>query len=151
MKGPLELNLVVAWCWIFLGFLSGMLLGLFYHRDNWLGGYGSLKRRMYRLGHISFFGLGTVNLLFWLTMKDHAAIGSPVVVASWAFILGALTMPLCCVIMAHFPKLHAVFTVPVLSLLLAGGLTLAAVIRSEPSQADNKPTLHQQLSIANHP
>ena len=41
--------------------------------------------------------------------------------------------------------------VPVLSLLLAGGLTLAAVIRSEPSQADNKPTLHQQLSIANHP
>jgi hypothetical protein len=154
MKGLLELNLVVAWCWIFLGFLSGMLLGLFFHQDNWLGGYGSLKRRMYRLGHISFFGLGAVNLLFWLTMKDQPALGPHVMVASWTFILGALTMPLCCVIMAHFPKLHAIFTVPVLSLLLAGGLTLAAVIGSQPSRADNEPALTpltQQPSTANQP
>ena len=45
-----QMNLLLAWLWICLGFLSGMLLGLFFHRENWLGGYGSLKRRMYRLG-----------------------------------------------------------------------------------------------------
>jgi hypothetical protein len=57
-------NLTLAWLWILLGFVSGMVLGLFFHRENWLGGYGSFQRRMYRLGHISFFGLGAVNALF---------------------------------------------------------------------------------------
>lgn len=64
-----NLNLVLAWLWILLGFVSGMVLGLFFHRENWLGGYGSFRRRMYRLAHISFFGLGAVNLLFWLTLQ----------------------------------------------------------------------------------
>ena len=126
------MNLWMAWLWISLGFLSGMLLGLFFHRENWLGGYGSLKRRMYRLGHISFFGLGTVNLLFWLTARNLPMSDVPTLIASWAFVVGALTMPICCVIMAHFPKFHAIFTVPVVSLLLAGTLTFAAIIQSPP-------------------
>lgn len=148
-----ELNLIVAWLWICLGFLSGMLLGIFFHRENWLGGYGSLKRRMYRLGHISFFGLGAVNLLFWLTMKNLTSVGPHVSVASWAFVVGAVTMPLCCVIMAHLPKLHAIFTVPVLSLLLAGGLTLAAVLRAgvPPNRDPALVESNQQLSPAHQP
>lgn len=133
-----QLNLLVAWLWVCLGFLSGMLLGLFFHKDNWLGGYGSLKRRMYRLGHISFFGLGAVNLLFWLTVKDLPTPSLGCSIASCSFIVGALTMPLCCVMMAHFPKLHSLFAVPVASLLLAGVLTLTTVIRS-PSLLGNKP------------
>ena len=42
-------NLFLAWLWILLGFVTGMVLGLFFHHENWLGGYGSFKRRMYRL------------------------------------------------------------------------------------------------------
>src|SRR3974390_968490 len=106
-------NLLVAWLWILLGFVSGMLLGLFFHRENWLGGYASFKRRMYRLGHISFFGLGVVNFIFALTLKIFPANGPLMDAASWLFILGALTMPLCCVVMAHFPKAHLIFAVPV--------------------------------------
>src|SRR5882762_3525993 len=60
-------NLVIAWIWILLGFFSGMLQGMFFNRENWLGGYNSLKRRLYRLAHISFFGLGAVNLFFYFT------------------------------------------------------------------------------------
>ena len=67
-----HLNLVFAWVWILAGFLSGMVLGLRFHDDNWLGGYGSFKRRMHRLAHISFFGLGAVNLFFHLTVKGEA-------------------------------------------------------------------------------
>ena len=63
-------NLFLAWLWILLGFVTGMVLGMFFHGENWLGGYGSFKRRMYRLGHISFFGLGAVNLLFCLTTQN---------------------------------------------------------------------------------
>lgn len=129
MKLLAHWNLGIAWLWILLGFASGMALGLFFHREHWLGGYGSLKRRMYRLGHISFFGLGAVNLLFWLTLNQLAAPGPHAAVASWAFIIGAITMPLCCAVMAHHPKLRLIFAVPVISLLIAGVLTLALVTR----------------------
>jgi len=122
-------NLFLAWLWILLGFGSGLVLGLFFHRENWLGGYGSLKRRMYRLGHISFFGLGTVNLLFWLTMQKISVPGALAGTASGAFILGALTMPVCCVVMAHFPKAHLIFAVPVISLITGGILTLLEVAK----------------------
>lgn len=124
-----QLNLILAWLWILLGFLSGMVLGLFFHRENWLGGYASLRRRMYRLGHISFFGLGAVNLLFWLTVKDLAGGGAALGTASGAFAVGALTMPIGCAIMAHFPKSYLIFTVPVLSLIAGGTLTLFAVVK----------------------
>ncbi len=124
----LQFNLGLAWLWILLGFLSGMVLGMFFHHENWLGGYGSLRRRMYRLGHISFFGLGAVNLFFWITMKLNPAAGALVHVASVTFILGAITMPLCCLVMAHFPKLHLIFAVPVVSLITGGALTLLQVM-----------------------
>ena len=147
----IQLNLSIAWLWICLGFLSGLLLGLFFHHEKWLGGYGSLKRRMYRLGHISFFGLGAVNLLFWLTMNNVAAPGLHATVASWAFVVGAITMPLCCLIMAHFPKLHAVFTVPVVSLLVAGALTFVIVLRAPSPPAPTFTQLNHQLSTDHQP
>jgi hypothetical protein len=124
-----HLNLVIAWLWLLLGFVAGMVLGMFFHGENWLGGYASFRRRMYRLGHISFFGLGAVNLLFCLTVQNFSLAGQLVSVASWAFIVGAITMPVCCVVMAHFPKAHLIFAVPVLSLITGGILTLMEVIK----------------------
>ena len=122
-------NLFFAWLWILLGFVSGMVLGMFFHGENWLGGYGSFKRRMYRLGHISFFGLGAVNFIFAMTRQNYSLTGQLAGVASWAFVIGALTMPLCCVVMAHFPKAHLIFAVPVVSLITGAVLTLMEVIK----------------------
>ena len=51
------LNLQTAWIGFLLGCISGAVLGLFFHRAEWLGGYGSWRRRMLRLAHISFFGI----------------------------------------------------------------------------------------------
>jgi hypothetical protein len=113
-----ELNLMLAWLWIGMGILSGCLLGLGFHRENWLGGYASFRRRLYRLGHISFFGLALLNLAFYFTMRGVPLDPLTSLVASWGFALGAVTMPVCCLIMAHRPALHALFAVPVLSLAL---------------------------------
>jgi hypothetical protein len=96
---------------------------LFFHREDWLGGYGSFKRRLYRLAHISFFGLGVVNLLFYFTAKTFSTDSPLVEVASGAFIAGAISMPLCCIVMAHFPKARMLFAVPVLSLITGEILT----------------------------
>lgn len=122
-------NLFLAWLWILLGFVTGMVLGMCFHHENWLGGYGSFKRRMYRLAHISLFGLGAVNLLFWLTMQKISQPGLLTDVASWMFIIGAITMPVCCAVMAHFPKAHPIFAVPVVSLITGGTLTLLEVTK----------------------
>ncbi len=122
-------NLILAWLWILLGFTSGMALGLFFHGETWLGGYGSFKRRMYRLGHISFFGLGAVNLLFCLTVQNFSLSGPLVHFAALACIIGAVAMPVCCVVMAHFPKARLIFAVPVASLIAGGILILWEVIK----------------------
>jgi hypothetical protein len=126
--GAPEFNLLFAWSGILLGFLSGLGLGLFFHREEWLGGYASLKRRLYRLAHISLFGLGAVNLFFYLTVRTLAF--TPLLsLASWSFVIGAVSMPVCCVVMAHFPRSQPLFAIPVLSLLAGGGLTLMEIVK----------------------
>ena len=55
------LNLWAAWIGILLGMLSGAAQGLFFHRADWLDGYGSWPRRLIRLGQISLFRLAFVN------------------------------------------------------------------------------------------
>src|SRR5687767_15270294 len=90
-----RLNLAFAWLWILLGFISGAAMGMRFQNENWLGGYGSFPRRLYRLGHISFFGLGLINFLFAVTLRLFP-LNSPLVsVASYAFIIGGILMPIC--------------------------------------------------------
>ena len=124
-----QINLILAWSWILLGFISGMMLGMNFHREDWMGGYGSFPRRMYRLGHISFFGLGTVNLMFFITVRSLAAAELPLHLASWSFIVGAITMPICCFGTAHHPKLRTLFAIPVMSLIVGGVLLLWIVMK----------------------
>ncbi|MBI1924328.1 hypothetical protein HYR99_08770 [Candidatus Poribacteria bacterium] len=119
-----HINLILAWLWIVLGFVSGFLLGLGFHQQAWLGGYTSFKRRLYRLGHISFFGLALMNLMFYFTVQGLTHPSRWVDIASVGFIVGAISMPICCVTMAHCPKLRTLFAIPVSSLIVAGFLTL---------------------------
>ena len=64
-----DFNLFAAWFAILAGLLTGTAMGLFFHRPDWMGGYGSWRRRMVRLGHISFFGTGFLNLAFVLSVE----------------------------------------------------------------------------------
>ena len=97
-----------------LGVVSGAAIGLFFHVDDWAGGYASFRRRMLRLAHISFFGLGFINLLFGLTLQS-ISIQSPYTnIASLGFILGVMTMPLCCYLTAWKQMFRHLFPVPVL-------------------------------------
>jgi hypothetical protein len=117
-------NLAVAWVWILLGLLTGTVLGLFFHKEEWLGGYGSWRRRMLRLGHISFFGTGLLNLAFALTVP---ALGrqAPVMLPSMLFVIGALAMPSVCFLSAWRKPLRHLFFIPVASLI---GAVLAVLL-----------------------
>ena len=124
-------NLVFAWTWILAGFVSGMLMGLRFHEENWLGGYSSFKRRMYRLGHISFFGLGAVNLMFHFTVRGFS-LGTLGTVASIAFIVGGVSMPLCCWVIAQrkaqSKTVQSLFAIPVISLMAGAILTILVIL-----------------------
>ena len=123
-----HINLLAAWTGILLGLGSGAVLGLGFQRADWLGGYQSFRRRLYRLGHISFFGLALLNLAFFLTVRVLSLHGGAVDCASVCFVVGAITMPFFCGLMAHFPGTHSWFVIPVGSLLTAGVLTVWKVI-----------------------
>ena len=117
------LNEGFGWIWFVLGMVSGAALGLGFARPGFLGGYGSWERRLLRLGHISFFGLGLINILFALALP-RVALESPwPAVASWALIVGGVTMPLCCGLAAWRQPLRNLFPVPVVSLLAGASIT----------------------------
>ena len=86
------LHLYAAWIGIFMGFLAGAGMGLFFHRDDWLGGYSSWPRRMARLGHISFFGIGFLNLLFGLTLTAVSLPPTHSRIASAGFLVAVVAM-----------------------------------------------------------
>ena len=111
-------NLILGWAWMLAGVFSGAVMGLFFHKEDWMGGYGSYRRRLIRLGHISFFGLGILNVMFAfsaivLDLRDACSM-----VASFGLIAGAVTMPACCFLSAWRRPLRRLFPVPVAATLI---------------------------------
>ena len=118
-----------GWIWIVAGIVSGLGLGLGFHRDDWLGGYGSFRRRLLRLGHISFLGLGFLNLFFAQGAAHMRLPPAGLAAASWAIVVGAVTMPLCCGLMAWRRGFYLLFGVPVASTLLGAALAAWGLVR----------------------
>ena len=111
---PIVQTMIQAGWWgMFLGVVSGAVIGLFFHREDWMGGYSSYRRRLTRLGHISFFGLAFVNFCFAFTqhvLPLEAPWGS---VAMTAFLVGAASMPTCCFLSAWRKPFRHLFFIPV--------------------------------------
>lgn len=108
-------NLVSGWLGMLAGVLSGAVAGLLFHDEDWMGGYTSYRRRLTRLGHISFFGLGFLNLIFAATAEQLPLGQSYLVIASRALIVGAITMPVCCFLSAWRKPLRHLFPIPVVA------------------------------------
>jgi hypothetical protein len=112
-----DLHILVAWVAMLCGAASGAILGLFFARDEWAGGYASFRRRMLRLGHISFFGIGILNLLFGLTLTAVEIPPLPGRIASAGFLVAVVTMPACCFLSAWQKPFRHLFPIPVLAVL----------------------------------
>lgn len=108
------LNIYAAWIGFLLGCLAGITSGLFFHREQWLGSYTSWPRRLTRLAHISFFGIGLLNLSFALTCRT-LKIESGVAVSSVLLVVAAITMPLICYLSAWKMFFRNIFFIPALS------------------------------------
>ncbi|MEI7902155.1 MAG: hypothetical protein WCK89_18020 [bacterium] len=108
------INIQVAWAGFLLGCVAGAVTGLFFHNSDWLGGYASWQRRMIRLAHIAFFGIGFINLSFALTAKA-LGMDAGLRCVSVLLIVGAVTMPAVCYLSAWKPAFRNLFFIPAMS------------------------------------
>jgi hypothetical protein len=115
-----KINIYAVWIGFLLGIIAGAIQGSFFHKEDWLGGYKSWRRRMTRLGHISLFGIAIINLAFVFTVYA-LDIKQSIFIPSILFIIGAVTMPLVCYLSAFKKFFRNFFFIPVLSI-LAGTL-----------------------------
>jgi len=88
-----------------------------------------MRTSIIRLGHISFLGLGFLNILFAHSLGRIRLESSLLAIASWSLIVGAMTMPICCGLMAWRRSLQPFFAIPVISLLVGGGLILVGLVQ----------------------
>ena len=109
-------NVSAAWLAILAGALAGAVMGLMFHREDWLGGYSSWRRRMLRLGHIAFFGIGLLNLAFALTAMG--GLSRPPMFSAVALATAAALMPGVCYLAAWRKPLRHLFAVPVVCVLI---------------------------------
>lgn len=106
-----SINLLAGWAGFLGGAVTGALLGLKFHHDDWLGGYASFPRRMLRLGHIACFGLGLINILFALTALSLGS-STALTFSSRLLVLALITMPLTCFLSAWRKAFRHGFVVP---------------------------------------
>ena len=114
----LTTHLIFGWLWISAGLGVGAVLGLGFDKDKFLGGYDSWRRRLARLGHIAFFGTGWLNLMFAMTLDMTEATGPIVEFASTSLIIGAVLMPLVCMLSSWKKPMRVFFPVPAGALIL---------------------------------
>jgi hypothetical protein len=121
-------NILAAWVGIVAGVLVGIVHGLFFHREDWLGGYASWPRRLMRLGHVSFFGIALLNLAFAWTVHNPGWRPESSVPAA-ALVIAQGLMPLICYLAAWRPRMRRLFFLPVSCVLVgAGGLVLGRLM-----------------------
>jgi hypothetical protein len=115
-----SLNFVAGWWLILLAFVTGALIGLGFHREDFLGGYDSFRRRLVRLGHIALAALGGLNVLFGISPVPAGSSG-PLLLA------GAIAMPTVCFLTAWRKPFRHLFFVPVVLLIAAVILILIRI------------------------
>ena len=124
MNAPTHpLNWYFGWSAILAGFGTGAVIGLYFHRDDFLGGYASFRRRIVRLGHIALPALGMMNLIYSLSPWPPASLPEAWN-ASVCFVIGGLSMPLVCFLTGWKQGFRHLFFIPVTSLTLAVFFTL---------------------------
>ncbi len=119
-------NRTIGWVSLALGAATGLTLGLWSFDGPmavpaWIGEYGDTSRRMLRLGHIAFFGLGILNILLARELPRLSARTRRI--ASPTMNFGNVFLPLTLFAAAAYSPLKYLLPFPALAVFLA----LAAV------------------------
>lgn len=123
-----QINILFGWAWMCLGFVFGMILGMWAEGEKWLGGYTSLTRRYLRLAHVAFIALSIINILYG---KELGVIDLPIPVkniGSYLMIFGAAGVPLTCISAAFFRKTRYLLPLPAVAVLAGTSILVIGMI-----------------------
>lgn len=124
----------IAWISLSIGALSGLFLGLWSFGGpipvpEMIGDYDTLPRRLLRLGHIAFFGLGILNLLLARQVSLSSMSDASARQALMAMNFGNILLPLSLIAAAFFEPLKYFMSVPALSVAFALSTTARTAVR----------------------
>ena len=120
----LRANRIVGWCSFVLGITAGLIMGMWSFNGplpvpEFLGEYDDVSRRLARLGHIAFFGLGIINLLLARELPRLTLKPTIRRVASAAMNFGNLFLPLTLLAAAAYHPLKYLMPIPATSVFVA--------------------------------
>jgi hypothetical protein len=123
-------NRCIAWTSLATGAVTGLVLGLWSFDGPvpvpaMLGDYDDVARRLARLGHIAFFGLGILNLLVARELPSLALGPGGQRLAAAAMNLGNVFLPLTLFAAAAYRPLK--YALPFSALAVAVALTTCAL------------------------
>lgn len=114
-----RINIKFGWCWLLIGILVAMWMGLFAFKPDWLGGYTSLPRRFLRLSHIAFMALALTNVLYGLCIDSANVSIRLKKIGSYCMIIAAVTMPIICLFSICNSFFQSMFFIPALAFICA--------------------------------
>lgn len=122
-------NFGIGWASLAVGALMGMVLGLWSFDGplavpEWIGAYDTTPRRLLRLGHIAFFGLGILNILLAQHMPQFGLSTGQRRAASICMNFGNILLPVTLVLASILHPLKYLMAAPATAVTIA--LALAA-------------------------
>jgi len=122
---------------------SGLLLGLWSFdgpvpTPAWLGDYGDTARRLVRLGHIAFFGLGMLNVLIARELPRLVLDKGVKRIASRAMNFGNIFLPLTLFAAGAYHPLKYLMPVPAISVFVALCLVAYGAWLHGPMREDDR-------------
>lgn len=133
------MNRTVGWISLAVGVATGLVMGLWSFDGPvtppaWLGEYGDTARRLARLGHIAFIGLGMINILLAHELP-HSALGPRARrIASRHMNFGNLALPITLFVAAAWRPAKYAMAIPATAVFVALCLVAWGAI-DRPSQA----------------
>ena len=122
-------NRMVGWSSLATGVGVGLIMGLWsfdgpVQPPAWIGDYTDTSRRLIRLGHIAFIGLGLIDILMERELARSALGQAGRAVASWSMVVGNVLLPMALFAAAIYRPLKYGMALPASAVFLA--LVLAA-------------------------
>lgn len=138
-EAGVALNLAVGWSSLAIGALTGLVIGIWSFGGpvpvpEWIGAYDSLPRRLLRLGHIAFFGLGILNIMLARHLGRPRDIRYPRSPALSAMNFGNVFLPTTLIAASIFEPAKYLMSVPAIavSFALAVGAYVAILDTAGP-------------------
>ena len=132
---------MVGWVSLAVGIGTGLIMGMWsldgpVKTPGWLGEYGDTPRRLARLGHIAFIGLGMLNIMVARELPELDLGGRGRKIAAGTMNFGNVFLPLTLFAAAVFHPAKYTMAFPAISVFIAMTLVAVGVCRQTRNQGN---------------